>query len=182
MRHRFIQLLTLMILVLWIGCSDNDFEENVELKESLQGTWKRVTEPPTMFGEITFNDHTASWYDSTIMMVNDLNGEIQTERGTCPVKFTINDGSIGFTFTATSKETDVLWFLLNVGEKSTIFDYTVENGIVSAGNSWRANQPTGPRNFNSCFIRFSNDRRTVEFCFGGTSITALQCLPYLKVN
>jgi hypothetical protein len=181
MSHKFFQLLTLMILIFCIGCKEeNEFEENVELKASLQGTWK-LASPPSIWTQVTFNDHTATWYDSTVISFDGLVGEIQTERGQCPVKYAFNDGSIGFTF-ASSTETDVLWFLLNEGENSTIVDYTIENAIVSAGQSWVANQPTGPRHFSTCFVRLSTDRKTVEFCDGGGTISPVDCITYHKEN
>jgi len=182
MRHKFIQLLTLVTLILWIGCSEDDVvEENLELKASLQGTWK-MNGAPSMWTQVTFDDHTLSWYDSSVSMFNDLDGEIQTVRGTCPVKFTINDGSIGFTFTSLGKETDVLGVLLNEGENSTIVDYSIENGIVSAGQSWVAPQPTGPSHFTSCFVRLSNGGKTVEFCDGGVLYNPIDCITYQKQN
>ena len=135
-----------------------------------------------MWSQITFNDHTATWYDSAVNTFNGLDGEIQTERGTCPVKFTINDGRIGFTFTTISTESNVLWFILDEGENSTVVDYTITNGIVSTGNSWEANQPTGPRFFNSCFVKLSNDGESVGFCSGGGSITPVGCMTYQRDN
>lgn len=179
MRHTFIQLLTAMILILWIGCSEDDVVgENLELKSALQGTWK-INAAPSFWTEITFDDHTLTWYDSTVSMFNDLDGEIQAVRGTCPVKFAINDGSGGFTFTSLAKETYVLGVLFNEGENSTVVDYSIENGIVSAGQSWVAPQPTGPSYFNTCYVRLSNDRQTVEFCSGDGSQTApINCASY----
>jgi hypothetical protein len=182
MRHKFITLITLMIPITWIGCSSEDeFKENLELKTNLQGTWKRDLEA-SIWSQVTFNDHTLSWYDSTVH-----DGEIQSSRGQCPVKYTFNDGieyynpaNVNlYSFSGTT-ENNLLWTILNEGENSTIVDYSIVNGVVSPGQSWQTSTPILGY-ISSSYVRFSNDRKTAEFC-NGNSVFGITCISYYREN
>jgi hypothetical protein len=70
---------------------------------------------------------------------------------------------------------DLLLVFTNEGAGSTIVDYSIMNGIVSPGQSWQASQPT-PSFITSSFVRFSDNRKTAEFCLG------LDCIAYHKAN
>lgn len=170
MRYNYIQLLIITIMLILSGCKKDEkpFNENLELKANLQGTWESVSgNPPYLFSKRTFNVHTLIFSDSTIE--SDL---IVTQKGQCPVKFTFNDGIqyynplnvIGglYTFSET-KENNLLWFISNEGSNVFIDDYTVKDGIIIYRDSWQINTVQNPNTFSPYYIKFSNDLKTVEF-------------------
>jgi len=97
------------------------------------------------------------------------------------VKFTINDGSIGYKYNG-AKETDVLWAFFNDGKNASIVNYSIKDGIVSDGETFRASTPVAPVYFNTCFVVFSDNRKSLEFCNGNGLVAPVSCIPFNKVK
>lgn len=179
----------LLLTLIFFGCQENEkpFKENVELKAALTGKWRKAPDPNSpgvADSEVIFADHTMHWYDSAANIDSNGNGEIQTVRGQCPVKYTFRDGiqyynpdnlKAVYLFSDTNED-DLLWVFTLDGANSIIVDYTVVDNAIITGDTWQT-QPV-PTYITSCFVLFKNDGKTAEFCHPST----WGCVTYNKVN
>jgi hypothetical protein len=177
------------VILIFSSCSESETpnEENVGLKSNLQGTWERTFgEQGSSFfvSQVTFADYEVTSYDSMVIMTDELNGEIQTRRGKCPVSYTFNDGvqhynprntTHVYTFSGTT-ENDILWVYIEDGEKSKIVDYQIINGVVTVLEQWTTSTPVS--SIHSSFVRFANNFNTAEFCY---PLASNPCSTYEKV-
>lgn len=188
MQNKFILSVVFVTVIFCIRCQEDDKKtpgENHVLKASLQGTWIRVEDnnPALLKNQLVFDEHSVTWYDSTVnMFENDL-GEIQTVRGKCPVKYTFKDGiqhynpfntTHVYTFSE-STENNILWVFIKQGENSVVVDYSIADGLVSIGDRWEI--PSFESYISSCVVRFTNNHETASFC----DATGQICIVYEKV-
>lgn len=182
-------LLPILLALLFVGCQEDEkpFKENLKLKAALMGKWEKTpdpNEPGVVHNEVIFEDHTMHWYDSGVNIYSEGNGEIQTVRGQCPVKFTFRDGiqhynpyNVKFVYLfSDTNEDDLLWVFDLDGENSAVTNYTIVDGIIIKGDT-RQTKPLSTY-ITSCFVRFKNDGKTAEFCHPSYGV----CAVYTKVD
>jgi hypothetical protein len=183
--------LFLIYTILILSCNKEDeFKENILLKNRLEGTWIMENDQHQYMYRLTFNGNKVSWYDS-IVNVNDSfgNGEIQSSRGNCPVKYSFRDGkqyynpyntTHVYSFSGTT-ENDILWVFILDGGNSIIRDYSVTNNLVKFEKQWKTPDPIGG-SIETSYVKFKNDFKIAEFCIPLSDNTSLSLGEFTKQN
>lgn len=180
--YKFI-VLGILLMLIFVRCEESEkpFNENLELKAALMGKWKKIPDPNSSGvseSEVIFEDHTMHWYDSGVNIYSEGNGEIQTVRGQCPVKFTFRDGiqhynpdNLKYVYSFTDiNENDLLWVFILDGENSTVVSYSIVDGAITMEDTWKR-EPMHTY-ISTSFVRLTNDGKTAEFCYPGSGVFA----------
>ena len=180
-----IYLLFFILLVASSGCSKekNEFRENTELRERLQGSWLQKGEIGSVsshYYRLTFVEDRLSWNDSTVFHNE---AKIQVVTGNCPVRFGFRDGynpyNTYYLFETTNAD-DILWVLWRDGQNIEVRNYSFVDGQVIPGESFTSG-PLPPK-FIDSYLQFSNNFKTAGFCTPRGGGAADSCITYDKEN
>ena len=172
---------------------EDEYVENLELKNALEGTWLFEYDNGSYgcgMKQLTFIGDTIYWYDSIVGLEEPqfVNGHIGTTRGTVPVRYTFNDGiqhyspwnvQGGLYTFYDCPEDDILWVFVIREIMSEVNHYKIIDGDIEFINK----EQYYIHEFGSCYVKFSSDYSTADFCiYMGGSISPDLCQTYMRIN